>query len=100
RVRIFSRAISSTQLKNAKLFLLLPYFITAIFNCLYKLKTFKATDTILLKKDRTNSEPIAPVLIKTPAPKKESIRKRLKAKLIPVSTPNLLNPFLLVRRNV
>ncbi|EJT77479.1 hypothetical protein GGTG_02588, partial [Gaeumannomyces tritici R3-111a-1] len=107
RVRIFSRAISNTRLKNARLFLLLLYFITAIFNCLHKLKSAKATKTILLPKgdrhlliDRTNSKPVIPVLIKTPAPKKKGIWKRLKAKLAPVSTPDLLSPFLLIRRNV
>ncbi|EJT70526.1 hypothetical protein GGTG_11549 [Gaeumannomyces tritici R3-111a-1] len=50
RVRILFRAIFSTRLKNAKLFLLLLCFITAIFNCLYKLKNAKATKIILLPK--------------------------------------------------
>ncbi|EJT74403.1 hypothetical protein GGTG_08244, partial [Gaeumannomyces tritici R3-111a-1] len=99
RMRILSRAISSTRLKNAKLFLLLFYFTTAIFNYLHKLKT-RNKALKAFEADRTSSKPAIPALIKTIAPKRESIRKRLKAKPIPVSTPNLLSPFLLARRNV
>ncbi|EJT70533.1 hypothetical protein GGTG_11556 [Gaeumannomyces tritici R3-111a-1] len=98
RLRIFSRNIFNTLLKNAKLFLLLIYFITAIWNCLYKLKSAKKTTKII--PNRTNSKPVAFAFIKTPALKKGSIWKRLKLKPVPASTPNLLNPFLLARRNV
>ncbi|EJT75334.1 hypothetical protein GGTG_05271 [Gaeumannomyces tritici R3-111a-1] len=87
RVRIFSRAISSTRSKNAKLFLLLLYFIIAIFNCLHKLKTNFLTFKLLAisvtslgpYKLRTNSINT----YKNLSAKKKSIRKRLRAKLIP-----------------